>query len=334
MIKMKDKEEEKIIHIDGEEVYEHHKQIVDDNQITMRIDKFIVNQIANMTRNKIQKLADQGFVFVNDMPVKSSYKIKPKDVITIKKISDEIETVTLSGEIYFPGTYPIAKDETLFDLIDRAGGLTEYANTGNTVFSRKEIAQIQLKRFKQAQDELKRQILLSSNSDTADDKYLSRLSSLTEADVDLEGLGRLVFDYDAIKNGVADDIVLIDGDKIQIQKDKQTVSILGEVYAPNTVFFESELALDDYIKLSGGVTKYGSLDDAYIIRSNGTVYPIKDSNNASGGFFRGSRGFVQPGDTIVVPVEIVVDEKIRRISELSQIIYQLGFAAAAINNLN
>ena len=85
MIKMKDKEEEKIIHIDGEEVYEHHKQIVDDNQITMRIDKFIVNQIANMTRNKIQKLADQGFVFVNDVPVKSSYKIKPKDVIKILK---------------------------------------------------------------------------------------------------------------------------------------------------------------------------------------------------------------------------------------------------------
>ena len=85
MIKMKDKEEEKIIYIDGGEVYEHHKQIVDDNQITMRIDKFIVNQIANMTRNKIQKLADQGFVFVNDMPVKSSYKIKPKDVIKILK---------------------------------------------------------------------------------------------------------------------------------------------------------------------------------------------------------------------------------------------------------
>ena len=259
--------------------------------------------------------------------------LKPKDVITVKKISDAIETVTLTGEIYFPGTYPIAKNESLFELIERAGGLTENANTGNTLFTRKEIAQIQLKRFKQAQDELKRQILLSSNSNAADDEYLARLSSLSESDVDLEGLGRLVFDYDAIKSGVAEDIVLIDGDKIEIQKDKQTVSILGEVYAPNTVFFESELNLDDYIKLSGGVTKYGSFDDAYIIRSNGTVYPIKGSNNNSGGFFRGSRGFVQPGDTIVIPVEIVVDENIKRISELSAIIYQLGFAAAAINNI-
>ena len=85
MIKMMEKEEGKIIHIGGEEVYEHHKQIVDDNQISMRIDKFIVNQIANMTRNKIQKLVDQGFVYVNDTPVKSSYKIKPKDIIKILK---------------------------------------------------------------------------------------------------------------------------------------------------------------------------------------------------------------------------------------------------------
>ena len=45
-----------MLHIDGKNVYEHHKQIVDDNQITMRGDKFIVNQIANMTRNKIQNL--------------------------------------------------------------------------------------------------------------------------------------------------------------------------------------------------------------------------------------------------------------------------------------
>ena len=83
---MKDKDEvEKPIDIDGEIAYEHYKQIVDDNQVAMRIDKFIVNQLANMTRNKIQKLADQGFVFVNDVPVKSSYKIKPKDVIKILK---------------------------------------------------------------------------------------------------------------------------------------------------------------------------------------------------------------------------------------------------------
>ena len=71
------------IDLDGEQVYEHHKLIVDDSQVMMRIDKFLTNQIANLTRNKVQKLADQGFVLVNNTSVKSSYKIKPKDVIQV-----------------------------------------------------------------------------------------------------------------------------------------------------------------------------------------------------------------------------------------------------------
>lgn len=96
---MKENEEEfeKQVEVNGTIAYEHHKQIVDDHQITMRIDKFIANQIANMTRSKVQKLADQGFVFVNDKPVKSSYKIKPKDVILIVKSFPKRDT-TLAPE--------------------------------------------------------------------------------------------------------------------------------------------------------------------------------------------------------------------------------------------
>ena len=68
---------------DGETVYEHHKLVVDDHQIMMRIDKFLTNQIANMTRNKVQKLAEHNFILVNNVAVKSSYKVKPKDVILV-----------------------------------------------------------------------------------------------------------------------------------------------------------------------------------------------------------------------------------------------------------
>ena len=124
---MKDKEEEKIIHIDGEEVYEHHKQIVDDNQITMRIDKFIVNQIANMTRNKIQKLADQGFVFVNDMPVKSSYKIKPKDVIKILKDFPKRDNKLVPQDIPVTIVY---EDEHLV-LVNKEPGMVVHPSYGH-----------------------------------------------------------------------------------------------------------------------------------------------------------------------------------------------------------
>tara|TARA_B100001057_G_scaffold169660_1_gene170395 strand:- start:3630 stop:4694 length:1065 start_codon:yes stop_codon:yes gene_type:complete len=127
MIKMKDKEEEKIIHIDGGEVYEHHKQIVDDNQITMRIDKFIVNQIVNMTRNKIQKLADEGFVFVNDMPVKSSYKIKPKDVIKILKDFPKRDNTLVAQDI--PVTIVYEDDHLV--IVNKEPGMVVHPSYGH-----------------------------------------------------------------------------------------------------------------------------------------------------------------------------------------------------------
>lgn len=124
---MKDEEEEKTIHIDGEEVYEHHKQIVDDNQITMRIDKFIVNQIANMTRNKIQKLADQGFVFVNDIPVKSSYKIKPKDVIKILKDFPKRDNTLVAQDI--PVTIVYEDDHLV--IVNKEPGMVVHPSYGH-----------------------------------------------------------------------------------------------------------------------------------------------------------------------------------------------------------
>ena len=128
MIKMKEKEEaENPIDIDGEIAYEHHKQIVGDNQITMRIDKFIANQLANMTRNKIQKLADQGFVFVNDIPVKSSYKIKPKDVIKILKDFPKRDNTLVAEDI--PVTIVYEDDHLV--IVNKEPGMVVHPSYGH-----------------------------------------------------------------------------------------------------------------------------------------------------------------------------------------------------------
>lgn len=66
-----------------EELYEHHRFIVDKGQGHLRIDKFLISRIENVSRSKIQQAADAGNVMVNDKVVKSSYKVKPDDVITI-----------------------------------------------------------------------------------------------------------------------------------------------------------------------------------------------------------------------------------------------------------
>lgn len=64
-------------------LYEHHNIKVAKGQITMRIDKFIMMQVANTTRTKVQAACDLGLVLVNKKPVKSNYKIKPLDEISI-----------------------------------------------------------------------------------------------------------------------------------------------------------------------------------------------------------------------------------------------------------
>ncbi|MFW6222200.1 MAG: RluA family pseudouridine synthase [Bacteroidota bacterium] len=65
------------------ELYEHYRFVADTNQGKLRIDKFLVNKIENASRNKIQSAAEAGNILVNEQPVKSNYKVKPNDAITI-----------------------------------------------------------------------------------------------------------------------------------------------------------------------------------------------------------------------------------------------------------
>lgn len=68
---------------ESEDLYEHYRIVADKKQSLLRIDKFLMNRIEDVSRNKIQNAAKEGNILVNDNPVKSNYKIKPDDVISI-----------------------------------------------------------------------------------------------------------------------------------------------------------------------------------------------------------------------------------------------------------
>jgi 23S rRNA pseudouridine1911/1915/1917 synthase len=65
------------------ELFEHHRIIVDPGQEPVRVDKFLFNKIANVSRNKIQQAAKAGNILVNEKVVKSNYKIKPGDTVSV-----------------------------------------------------------------------------------------------------------------------------------------------------------------------------------------------------------------------------------------------------------
>ena len=68
---------------EDQDLYEHLRVIVDKGQSLLRIDKFLMHRIENASRNRIQNAIDSGSVLVNDKPVKASYKVKPRDVISV-----------------------------------------------------------------------------------------------------------------------------------------------------------------------------------------------------------------------------------------------------------
>ena len=77
-------EENEILDEQEEGFFEHHRIVSDKGQKLMRLDKFLVDRLERTSRNRIQNAADDGYVKVNGTPVKSSYKVKPNDVITIE----------------------------------------------------------------------------------------------------------------------------------------------------------------------------------------------------------------------------------------------------------
>src|SRR5690606_31618132 len=66
-----------------DELYEHHRFEAGKGQAPLRVDKFLMNLMENTTRSKIQKAADDGNIYVNDVPVKSNYKVKANDVVRV-----------------------------------------------------------------------------------------------------------------------------------------------------------------------------------------------------------------------------------------------------------
>jgi len=266
----------------------------------------------------------------------SKIKLRSLDVVNVKQATQNIKTVTLRGEIFFPGEYPISENQTLTELIKRAGGTTQYASVGAAFFQRESLKKAESERIRNAKNELKRKIVLASQAGgigqaSLDSSAISQLTSLLVDDgAENNVMGRLVVDIQGMIDGYEADLIHEDGDTIFIPKTQQSVSVIGEVYVQNSHLFKSDYSIKDYVNLSGGSNKFADENSIYIIKSNGKII---SPSQISAGFFRSRGGSVEPGDTIVVPLQVQPFSGIKATSEVTSIIYQLGLAAAALNSI-
>lgn len=111
----------------SEELYEHFRVVVDKGQSPVRVDKFLFERIVNASRNRIQKAAEAGFIRANGKPVKSSYKIKPLDVLTVMMDRPRYDNDIVPEDIPLDIVY---EDEDLM-VINKPAGLVVHPGCGN-----------------------------------------------------------------------------------------------------------------------------------------------------------------------------------------------------------
>ena len=112
---------------DDQLLYEHFRLVVDAGQAPLRIDKYILEHQQHTTRNRIQKAADAGFIHVNDRPVKSNYKVRPSDVITLMldrpRHDNSIEPEDIPLDIVY-------EDDELM-VVNKKAGMVVHPGAGN-----------------------------------------------------------------------------------------------------------------------------------------------------------------------------------------------------------
>lgn len=258
--------------------------------------------------------------------------LQPHDVLNVREIPEwrELEQVEITGEVRFPGSYPIRHGEMLSSLVTRAGGLTDLASSEGAIFLREELRRREQEQIEELASRLEGEIetAAAASQGEAGDVAMARLALLDQVK-ETEATGRLVIDLPAIVAGGPGsdaDVVLRDGDRILIPQASQTVTVIGEVQFPTSHIFEAGVDRDDYIDRSGGMTADADRRRIYIVRIDGSV-------QSSGGsrFFRDrSGGVIYPGDTIVVPLDADRMSQLSLWTNVTTIIYNIGIAAAAV----
>jgi protein involved in polysaccharide export with SLBB domain len=269
--------------------------------------------------------------------------LKPGDILTIHQITgwnDIGESVTITGQVRFPGTYGFQEGERLSSVLRRAGGFRETAYPAGAVLVREQVRELEQK----SREELIRQIETSSASarlspnlgsgdssatlkviQAQQDQVLTRLKSEPPS-------GRLVVhitaDIDSWANTPAD-IELRRGDMLTIPKRPGFVLITGQVYNATALTFSPGKSAAWYLQRAGGTSDTANRKEIFVIRANGSVI-----GRHSGGFFDPAvlSTKLDPGDVVVVPQKVLGASLFwRNLLTTAQLASSIAITAAVAN---
>lgn len=249
-----------------------------------------------------------GFVIEGEQ----AFKLQPYDEVYIRRspaYQPQIN-VSVKGEILYEGEYALTqKTERISDLVKKAGGVTPYAYVKGARLTRI-INDDERKRMESVLDMAKG----GAGKDSIDISKLD-LGNIYYVGIDLEK---------AIANPGSDyDIVLREGDVIDIPEYNNTVRISGAVMYPNTVSYQEGKNLKHYIEQAGGYGFRAKKSKAYIVYMNGQVAKAKKLSSST----------IQPGCEIIVPTKEKNEFKLQNILSIATTSASLATMIASIANI-
>ncbi len=283
-----------------------------------------VSDGSSITHQNIELLAA-----LNGEP-SSNLVLKGRDILTVMTTPEwqENKSVEIRGEVRFPGVYNIRRGETLKNVVERAGGFTNFAYLPSSVFVRESVRLQEQLEIRKLADQLRRDIATRGVSKDGDVvNYADAQLMLTDLE-NIEAVGRLVVDLSAISIGIDQaDLQLEDSDVLYVPSTKQTIAVMGEVQHAATHRYKQGLTLDQYLNMSGGVRERADDGRTYVVKANGSVMLPSRS------MWFSSEDGLQPGDTIIVPLDTEYKDNLTLWTQVTSIIYNTAVAFASISNI-
>ncbi|MBX9092375.1 polysaccharide biosynthesis/export family protein [Bacteroides xylanisolvens] len=250
----------------------------------------------------------EGFV-VDGTP---GFVLQPYDEVYVRRSPgyQAQQNVVVEGEILFGGSYAMtSREERLSDLINKAGGTTNYAYLRGAKLTRV-ATEGEKKRMGDVIRLMSRQL-----GEAMMDSLGVRVEDQFTVGIDLEK---------AIANpGSASDLVLREGDVVFIPKNTNTVTINGAVMVPNTVSYMAGKNIDYYLNQAGGYSDNAKKSKKFIVYMNGQVTKVKGSGKKQ----------IEPGCEIIVPSKSKKRTNMGEILGYATSFSSLGMMIASIANL-
>ncbi len=275
-----------------------------------------------------------------DLQIDGDFLLQPYDYIFVPKVKDaELKrTVTISGEVRFPGTYRISQNERLSDLIQRAGGMTPDAYYFGAKYTSAESRRMQ----KQAHEDLINELELRSQTVLYEQAQAGLKEDAAAAEVGMATMRNLInrlraiepegrvaivlADLDAFKGSVYD-FELENGDTLHIPKRPNFVAVNGSVFSPSSYLYEANKTPAYYLAKAGGPTKTADRKHIYVLRANGEVVSAAQSGRFGGGF---NSLVLMPGDQVVVPEDLERVPHMRKVRDITDILFKIMTSAGVV----